>query len=94
MGGRFTQTVDREVMTYSATVLKADVPKAMAVLADAVKVRACDPHVARLFGVRFVSSVLSLLGRAAATAAAAAAAAAKLRRTSLFSSCCFWVIHR
>ncbi|CAM9222359.1 unnamed protein product, partial [Pylaiella littoralis] len=37
MGGQFTQTVDREVMTYSATVLKADVQKAMAVLADAVK---------------------------------------------------------
>lgn len=39
MGGHFTQAVDREVMTYSATVLKDDVPKAMAVLADAVKVR-------------------------------------------------------
>lgn len=41
MGGHFTQSVDREVMTYSATVLKDDVPKAMGVLADAVKVRAC-----------------------------------------------------
>ena len=40
VGGHFTQAVDREVMTYSATVLKDDVPKAMAVLADAVKVRA------------------------------------------------------
>lgn len=39
MGGHFTQTVDREVMTYSATVAEADVPKAMAVLTDAVKVR-------------------------------------------------------
>eukprot|EP00903_Cladosiphon_okamuranus_P010300 g9748.t1 len=37
MGGHFTQSVDREVMTYSATVLKDDVPKAMAVLANAVK---------------------------------------------------------
>ncbi|CAN0214797.1 unnamed protein product [Ectocarpus sp. 6 AP-2014] len=37
MGGHFTQTVDREVMTYSATVAEADVPKAMAVLANAVK---------------------------------------------------------
>lgn len=39
MGGNFSQTVDREVMTYSATVLKDHVPKAMEVLAGAVKVR-------------------------------------------------------
>eukprot|EP00904_Undaria_pinnatifida_P008286 jgi/Undpi1/4588/HiC_scaffold_18.g07942.m1 len=38
MGGKFSQTAEREVMTYNATVLKADVPKAMAVLADAAKV--------------------------------------------------------
>ncbi|CAN0154442.1 unnamed protein product, partial [Ascophyllum nodosum] len=37
MGGKFNQTVDREVMTYSATVLKADVPKAMEILASAAK---------------------------------------------------------
>lgn len=37
MGGQFSQTAEREVMTYNATVLKADVPKAMAVLADAAK---------------------------------------------------------
>lgn len=39
MGGKFSQTVDREVMTYSATVLKGDVPKAMEVLASAAQVR-------------------------------------------------------
>ena len=38
MGGKFNQTVDREVMTYSATVLKADIPKAMEILASAAKV--------------------------------------------------------
>lgn len=38
MGGRFSVNVDRENMSYSATVLKADVPKAMEVLAGAVKV--------------------------------------------------------
>lgn len=38
MGGKFSVNVDRENMTYNATVLKDDVPKAMEVLAAAVKV--------------------------------------------------------
>lgn len=38
MGGQFSVVVDREHVTYSATVLKADVPKAMEILATAAKV--------------------------------------------------------
>lgn len=72
MGGNFTQSVDREVMTYSATVLKDDVPKAMAVLADAVKVR-CGANgflwrrilgrytSLAVFALRFVSPLASFL---------------------------------
>lgn len=39
MGGKFSAEVDREHVTYSATVLKADVTKAMEVLSAAAKVR-------------------------------------------------------
>lgn len=44
MGGQFSVVVDREHVTYSATVLKADVPKAMEILATAAKVGpVCKP---------------------------------------------------
>lgn len=39
MGGHFSAVADREHVTYSATVVKADVAKAMEILAAAVKVR-------------------------------------------------------
>lgn len=55
MGGKFSVDVDREKMSYNATVLKADVPKAMEVLAAAVKVH-MQPSV-------FVSVAFSLFPR-------------------------------
>lgn len=56
MGGKFTHAVDREVTTYSATVLKADVPKAMEILAGAAKVGR------RWWGHLLCCSVLCLVG--------------------------------